>query len=207
MNWSSYFDVGILTLIFAKAFPLFMVLDPMGNVGILATVVAPFDMEQQKRILKREVLFALVAMFIFYLGGGVFLESIHVSQAAVEMTGGIIFFLVTLRLLFPEHASSKGAKPPREPFIVPIAIPLIAGPSCLATIILYSHESIKNYVAISAILLAWLATAIVVLAAPLLAKAMGKTGIKVVEQVVGLICALLAVKTFLKGLTTFLSGI
>jgi multiple antibiotic resistance protein len=194
------------SLIFAKALPLFLTLDPLGNTGIVATIIQRFDMPTQRKILRREVLIALGVMLFFYAVGAVFLAALHISQAAVEITGGIVLFIFTINLLFPNDSPIRISSGDQEPYIVPIAIPLIAGPSCLATIMLYSHESVNSFVVVGGILLAWGAAATILLLSPYIARVVGKVGLKVCEQIMGLICGMVAIKMFLRGITTFLAS-
>ena len=96
-------NTEIYTLIIAKAFTLFMVLDPIGNVGPVASLLSKYDMNTQQRILRREVLISLFAMLIFYFGGSYFLTALTISQAAVEITGGVVFMIVAVSILFPRR--------------------------------------------------------------------------------------------------------
>ena len=194
--------MAIVSLILAKALPLFFILDPFGVVGIVTTLVRPFPEIKQKQILRREVILALLIMLFFYGFGAIFLAALGISQAAIQITGGIIFFLFALNLLFPGQAPVQ-LSAHSEPFLVPIATPLIAGPSCLATIMLYSHEAIPAYIVLPAIGCAWFFAGSIVLLAPRIVKWLGETGIKVLEQIVGLICTMIAIEMVLSGIESF----
>lgn len=189
----------------AKAMPLFLMLDPIGNTGILNKIICNYSPADQKRILKRECVFALLIMLVFYGFGSIFLAALDISQAAVEITGSIILTIFAMNLLFPHTSSIKFVTDGQEPYFVPIATPIIAGPSCLATIILYSHESTNKEAVMIGILLAWCACASIIVLAPTISRIAGKTGIKVMEQFMGLLCSILAVRLFLKGVTTFIN--
>jgi multiple antibiotic resistance protein len=196
-------DAELLALIAAKAFTLFLVLDPPGNVGPIASLLAPYDYPTQQRILRREVVIALIAMFLFYLGGSYFLAALDIQQSSVEITGGIVFGFVGIGILFARKTANEARINQPEPFIVPIAVPLIAGPSCLATLILFSHESANTFAILASIVLAWIAAAGFVLLAPFLAKVLGKNGLKVGEQIIGVICVFVALQMILKGMARF----
>lgn len=191
----------LLIVIFTKAFQLFLVLDPLGNTGIIATLIAGFSKERQRYILYRELLIALAILVVFFFLGSYLLDALGVSQAAIIITGGVIFFLFSISLLFPGSSVVNLKNLDEEPFIVPIATPLIVGPSSTATVILYSHDSWLG--SMPAILLAWIATAIIVLLGPYLLFKLGKTGMHVAERLIGMICALIAVKMLIKGFTLF----
>lgn len=195
--------MAFFLLIVAKALPLFLTLDPLGNTGIVGTMMAKFEPHRQKSILRREVLIALVIMLFFYGLGAIFLNALDISQAAVELTGGFVFIMFSISLLMPRGTHEVQIK--QEPFIVPIATPLMAGPSCLATIMLYSHESVSPWLATAAIFCAWLACTPFVLLSPLIMKIAGKVGLRVLEQTMGFLCAMIAIKMFLKGLSTFVA--
>jgi multiple antibiotic resistance protein len=194
--------MALLSLILAKALPLLFILDPFGVVGIVSTIIKPFSPEIQRKILRREVFLALLIMLFFYGFGAVFLAALDISQAAVLITGGIIFFMFALNLLFPSQSPMQ-LETSSEPFLVPIATPLITGPSCLATIILYSHEEVPASVVLPAIGLAWLVAGGIILLTPWIVQRLGETGIKVLEQIVGLICAMIAIEMILSGIQNF----
>lgn len=193
----------IVTHILSLALPLFVILDAFGLVGILAPIIKPFDNKKQIQILGRETFFALIIMLFFFAFGSVFLTALDVSQATIQLTGGIIFLFFALDLLFPRESVAQ-TNSPQEPFLVPIATPLIAGPSCLATIVLYSHNTeLSSYVVLSAIFLAWLGSALIIILTPQLSKLLGETGVKVLEQIMGLICLMIAIEMILNGISSF----
>ncbi len=191
-----------VSLVLAQALPLFFILDPFAAVGIVSTLIKRFDTKKQNQILRREVFFALLIMLFFYGFGTIFLDILGVSQAAVQITGGIIFFLFALNLLFPGESPIQFDST-HEPFLVPVATPLIAGPSCLATIILYAHGATPTWVDLSAIAVAWAASGLIILLAPKIVYWIGDIGTKVLEQIVGLICAMIAIEMFLSGIERF----
>jgi len=197
---------SLLTII-TKAFELFLVLDPIGNTGIVATLISGFDKRRQRLILFREITFALLLMLSIYWSGSFLLHLINVSQAAITLTGGIIFLLFAISLLFPQSSMIDIKNLEEEPFIVPISTPLIVGPSSTATLILFSHEKEMWLLHMASILLAWLITAVLILLGPALLGRLGRTGMSAIEGFIGMICTLVAVKMLLKGLKLFLADI
>lgn len=195
--------------ILAKALQLFLVLDPLGNVGIIATLIATFPKERQHKILLRELSFAFLILVIMLFMGSYLLSALGVSQAAVTITGGIIFFLFALSLLFPGSNSVMKIKNlSEEPFIVPIATPLVVGPSSTATVILFSHDpNMSSLSSLIVVIIAWGASAIIIISGPLLLDKLGKTGSIVMERLIGMICTLIAVKMILAGLKSFLASL
>lgn len=195
----------LVSIIFTKALQLFLVLDPLGNTGVIATLISGFDKKRQKSILLRETLVALVILLLGFFFGGFFLRAVGISQAAITITGGIIFLLFAISLLFPGSPLVEIKNLTEEPFIVPIATPLVVGPTSLATVILFSHEKSEWAVSLAAVGLAWLASAIIIFLGPLLITKVGKIGMHVAERIIGMVCALVAVKMILKGLKLFLA--
>lgn len=198
---------AIIALIISKALQLFLVLDPLGNTGIIATLIGSFSKARQRAILRREILFALAILLVVYFSGTYLLLALNVSHAAVTITGGVIFLLFSISLLFPGSSVVNLKNLEEEPFLVPIATPLVVGPSSIATVILLAHDQDLWIYSLSAVLLAWLVTGIIIMLGPFLLSKVGKTGMHVAERMIGMICALIAVKMLLKGLKLFLAGI
>lgn len=194
----------MLSQILTKAVTLFFILDALGAVGMVVAIIRPFPPERQKVIVRREMLIALGIMCFFYFFGGILLETLAITQPAVQITGGIVFLFFALSLLFPKQEEEDNEKNHQEPFMVPIATPIVAGPSCLAAIMLFSHEEGSSIlITLPAVFLAWLGTAIILMSSPFILRFMGKTGIMVLERLMGLICVMLAVSMFLSGMEAF----
>jgi multiple antibiotic resistance protein len=197
-----------MTAILSKALQLFLVLDPLGNVGIIATLIACFPKERQQQILFRELIFALTILITMLFIGSYLLTALGLSQAAVTITGGIIFFLFAISLLFPGYNVVSMESLKEEPFFVPIATPLIVGPSSTATVILFSHDPTMSVISsLAVVVLAWASSATIILLGPLLLAKIGKVGTRVMERLIGMICALIAVNMVLKGLKLFLTTV
>jgi multiple antibiotic resistance protein len=197
---------ALTMLILSKALQLFLVLDPIGNTGIIASLISGFSKTRQRVILIREIMVSLVILIGAFFLGAYFLAALDISQSAITATGGIIFLLFSISLLFPDSTMVNIKNLDEEPFIVPIAMPLVVGPSSMATVILFSND--KNlWVSLGAILLAWLATGFLIFLGPALLIKVGKTGMNVVERLVGMICAMIAVKMLLKSVKLFLASI
>jgi len=196
---------AMTALILSKALQLFLVLDPIGNTGIIATLISGFSKTRQRVILIREIFVSLVILFIAFFLGSYFLTALDISQAAITATGGIIFLLFSISLLFPGSTMVNIKNLEEEPFIVPIAMPLVVGPSSMATVILFSND--KNlWISLTAIFLAWVATGILIFFGPALLLRVGKTGMHVAERLIGMICAMIAVKMLLKSAKLFLAS-
>jgi len=123
-----------MTLISA-ALLLFLVMDPLGNIPLFLTALKNVDPTRRLKVIIRELLIALLVMIIFLFSGQAFLSALHISEPVLTATGGVILFLIALKMIFPQDNSSHKATK-EEPFIVPLAIPYIASPSTLAILIL-----------------------------------------------------------------------
>lgn len=197
-------DATIWTAIFIKAFTLFLTFDPLGNVGLIATVVRRYPPQKQLQILRREVMIALLIVVIFYFFGATLLGALGISQAAVEITGGFVLILFSLTLLNPKDAPIDLTKSNQEPLIVPIALPLFTGPSSLATVMLYARQPMGTIPSLIAIFGAWACAALIISYAPYLIRLIGESGTRMAERLMGLICGIIAVKMFLTGIETFI---
>lgn len=180
-------------------------MDPIGNIPIYISVLKEIDPKRQKKIILRELLIALGIIIGFkFLGQGL-LNLIGISKDTVSMAGGIILFLISLRMIFPPDRTSKSAGVPgEEPFIVPLAIPLVAGPSVLSAVTIYSEQAPTPAVLIFSIILAWVASTIILLFSTKLKRVLGPRGIIACERLMGLILILIASQMFLDGLKLFL---
>ena len=185
---------------------LFLLMDPIGNVPIFLSVLKDISIRRHLWIILRELLIALIVIVGFYFLGDYLLKALRIKQCAVMIAGGIILFIIALRMIFPaSHLAEKhGYRKEGEPFIVPLAIPLVAGPAVLAAVILYSHEAIPTSITLTAIFLAWIASTAILLCSSVIKKFLGMKGIIALERLMGLLLTLIAVQMFLEGLQTYL---
>ncbi len=192
--------------VFEVAFPLFLIMDPIANSTASLAILRQVPPSRQRRILLRELLIALALMFVFQFLGQRLLDLLDIQQSTLRLAGGFILFIISLKLIFPEE---RGSLEPytRDPFIVPIATPFIAGPSLLAAIMLYAHRDLGPYVLFLAILLAWVATMAIMLLATKLTELLGERGGRAAERLMGLILILLAVKMLEEGVRMFIQSL
>jgi multiple antibiotic resistance protein len=173
-------------------------MDSIGNVPIFIAVLKELKPSRQRHVIFRELILALVIIVVFYFIGGPLLDFLTISQEAVLIAGGIILFMIAFKMIFPQPKSNHWAQD-REPFLVPLAVPLVAGPAVLSAVMIYSHEDISAWVAISAIFAAWVLSTIILLSSTFLRKILGEKGIKACEKLMGLILVMIAVQMFLNG--------
>lgn len=115
---------------------LFLVMDPLGNVPLFLSILKTVSPERRRTVLRREIGFAYLVLITFLLIGKYLLRFLSLEQQAVSIAGGIVLFLISLRMIFPGKGGLDGPSLEGEPFVVPLAIPLLAGPSTLATVLL-----------------------------------------------------------------------
>lgn len=185
---------------------LFLIMDPVGNISSFNSQLLEIPAAKRKRAMVREMLIALAAMVIFnYIGEFIFYV-LNVSETTVRITIGVILFLVAIKILFPSIDSFRANLPKGEPFITPLAIPLIAGPSLLATIMLFAHLEPSQPYMLGAILIAWLAAFGILYAGPWLQRVLGNSGLTACERLMGMVLALLAIQRFLEGIKQFVKS-
>src|SRR5690606_24243698 len=144
----------------AAALLLFFILDPLGNIPVFLSVLKDLPPARQRKVLARELLIALVVLMLFLWGGQYALNVMHLRQESVSIAGGIVLFLIGLRMIFPTADGVMGEVPGGEPFIVPLAVPMISGPSGMAAVMLLgSQEPGRMGDWMLALVLAWGATA------------------------------------------------
>lgn len=193
-------------LIASTTFSLFILLNPIGNVPLYLTNLKGIDPKRQRIIILREKLIALATICLFTLAGQAFLNFLNIDQHTLQIAGGIILFLLALKMIFPVAGDPAISNQQNEPFIVPLAIPLVAGPGTLTAVILYSAQVTTLAPLFLAILLAWTASLAILLSSFFLTKILGNRGITACERLMGLILTLIAVQMFLNGAHLFFNG-
>ena len=188
----------------SAAILLFLVMDPLGNVPLFVTALERVAPERRTRVLVRELVIALVALLAFLFFGRAVVGLLGIREESISIAGGIVLFLISLRMLFPAPGGAAEG-PAGEPFVVPLAIPLVAGPSALATLLLLAgQEGARPALLAGALVAAWVASAAILLASPLLHRALGERGLVAFERLMGLLLVALAVQMFLDGVAIYL---
>jgi multiple antibiotic resistance protein len=186
--------------IMSAAVLLFFLMDPIGNIPVLLSVLKDIEPKRQRFIIAREVSIALVILIIFLFAGKPLLNFLHLQQEAVTISGGIILLIIGLRMIFPKPEGIMGANPDGEPFLVPIAIPLIAGPSVLAMLILMTQSNPGNMINwLLSLVIAWACSSVILLLAPVLIKILKIRGLTALERLMGMILVMMAVQMLING--------
>jgi multiple antibiotic resistance protein len=189
----------------SAALLLFLILDPLGNIPVFLGLLKPLPARRRRIVLARELLIALGVLFAFLWGGQYVLEAMHLRQESVSIAGGIVLFLIGLKMIFPSAEGMFGEVPDGEPFIVPMAIPLVAGPSGMAAVMLLAAQEPGRMADWSlALTLAWLGTAVLLFSATYLYKILGMRVLVAVERLMGMLLVAISVQMLLDGVAAYL---
>ncbi len=194
-----------MTQDFLQTFILLMlVTDPFGNVPIFASALATVPPKRRPKIVVCACLIAFVVLPVFMFFGSHFLKALSLSEASLRIAGSVILMLIAIRMVFPHPDGVLGKQEGGEPFIVPLTIPALAGPSALATVLLFSRDTtgevLVHMAALAAVVVVWLA---VFLGAERLQKVLGPQVMTAFERLMGLILAAMAVEMLLGGVREF----
>ncbi|WP_263831342.1 MarC family protein [Salinibacter sp.] len=189
--------------IFSAALLLFLVMDPFGNVPVFLSVLRPVKQERRRWVIARELLIALGFLVVFLVGGQYLLAAIGISESSVTVAGGIILFLIALRMVFPSPGGvfAEDAEQARD---APLLVPLVAGPSALASVLFIMSKDPTRWLEwLAALVGAWAATGVVLLLAPNLSRLLGDRGLVATERLMGMVLTAIASKMVLGGVAEF----
>jgi multiple antibiotic resistance protein len=191
--------------VFSAIVTLFLVMDPLGNVPLFLSVLKTVPPERRQRVLLRELGFAYVVLVAFLLMGNALLRFLGLEQEAVSIAGGIVLFLIALRMIFPDHGTLTDGAPEGEPFVVPLAIPLIAGPSTLATLLLLDRAVPSSTMTLLLVVTtAWAIGGVILLSSTFLYRVLGQRGLVAMERLMGMLLVMVAVQMLMNGVSAFL---
>ena len=191
----------------SAALLLFLILDPLGNIPVFLSILRRLPPRRQRIVIARELLIALGVLMLFLWGGQYVLEAMHLRQESVAIAGGIVLFLIGLRMIFPPPEGLMGELPEGEPFIVPLAIPMAAGPSGMAAVMLMGSQDPGRMGDWSlALMIAWGATAAILFSATYLYRWLGTRVLIAIERLMGMLLVALSVQMLLDGVGTYLAG-
>lgn len=187
---------------------LVIIMDPIGLAPVIPGILAGFSPKQKIRILIREQVFALIILLVFLVFGNMLLKFLNLDQATLNISGGVLLFMVAIGMVFPGLSlmSPQHEGKLQDPFIVPIAVPLIAGPSAIAVILLYSGKlntpSGQLFLA-GAVVTAWFISSVTLLLSQYIIKFLGNRGAVALERLMGMLLILISVQMFLNGLKSY----
>lgn len=195
-------ETGILS----AAITLFLIMDPLGNIPVFLSILKNVEPKRRTFILIRESIIALIIMILFLFTGQYILSFLGLKQESISIAGGIILFLIALKMIFPHEHTVAENQTEEEPFIVPLAIPMIAGPSVLATLLLLVKSNPNRlFDWFLAVIIAWVISALILLCSPFVQKILKDRGLIAVERLMGMILVALSVQMFLNGVAAYLN--
>lgn len=195
MDWNEIAPVSVT---------LFLIMDPIGNVPAFNAVLSNLAPERRTRVVVRELILALVILLGFLFTGNVILAFLGLTQPSLNIAGGLLLFIISLRMIFPgrDRTVDPGGE---DPFLVPLAVPLVAGPSTIAVLLLLSStRSAEILQWVIALLLAWVGNIVLLVWAPFFLKIIGTRGARALERLMGMVLVILATQMLLNGIRDFI---
>ncbi len=199
MNWTEITPVALT---------LFLIMDPIGNVPVFNALLGDMESRSRFRVVGRELLIALFILLIFLFSGNLLLQYFGLSHSSLNITGGVLLFIISLRMIFPAGNQIEELSQKESPFIVPLAMPMIAGPSTIVVLLLLTSSQPQLLTEwLIALILAWAATSLILLASPYLLLLIGRQGSRALERMMGMILVILAIQMLLDGIRDFIESL
>ena len=197
-----------MKLFISTVFTLTLVMDPLGNIPLFMATLKGVPEERRRAVIIRELFIALGIMAFFLLFGKYMVSALALDLTAMSVAGGIVLFLIAMQMIFPTSHSHFADGPEGEPFIVPLAIPLIAGPSTLTTILLFSLQDPGRLGMWTGVIgVAWLINALILAGlSGWLSRLLGARGLLAMEKLMGMILVTISVQMIMNGLKKFIGG-
>ncbi len=191
--------------IFSAAMLLFIVMDPFGNIPLFMTAMSHVKPERYRRVIVRELLIALGVLLAFLFLGRYLLQLLQISETALTAAGGTVLLLIAIKMIFPRSGGLSEDTPDGEPFIVPLAIPYVAGPSAMASVLLImTREPVRWPEWLGAVVLAWLVSGIIICASGPLVRLLGKKALTAIERLMGMVLVAVAIQMLMSGVAQFM---
>jgi len=188
--------------IISTAILIFFILDPFGNIPLLLSLLKNIDKKRHFSIIVREVIIGLIILIIFLFFGESILNIFHLQTASITIAGGIIFFIISIKMIFPtENGNIFASAKDDEPLIVPIAMPMIAGPAALATILVLAKTNNQHISKLFiSVILAWFISSLIMLFSTKLYNILKDRGLTALERLMGMLLLIMSVQMFVDGI-------
>ena len=199
-----------MELISSYIVTLILVMDPFGNIPLFITALKRVPQERRTKVLLRELFIALFIMMIFLFGGAKMLSWLGIAKYSLGISGGIVLFIMSIKLVFNSVIDEQAQINQRdeEPFLVPLAIPLIAGPASLSMLmILSAGDPEKVWSLFTAVIIASVLNGIVLLLSFPISNILGRRGIIALERLTGLVMVLISVNMMMGGISEFVKSL
>lgn len=180
---------------------LFLVIDPIGNIPLFLGALKNVDPDEHKRIIIRELCIGFSILLIFLLFGRYILLLLQISETALSIAGGIILFMIAIKMIFSGSEKIFEGNSESEPFIVPLAVPLIAGPSAMAMVmLLVARDPSRSFVWLLSLVFAWIISSIILFFSSYVNKILGKRALIALERLMGMLLTTIAVEMLITGI-------
>ena len=191
--------------LFSAVVTLFLIMDPIGNIPLFLSILKTVPPERRRLVLLREIVLAYGVLLVFFFAGNYLLKFLGLEQESISIAGGIVLFLIALRMIFPAEASMT-TEVEGEPFLVPLAIPLIAGPSTLAALLLLQRSAPGQTVSLFlAVTIAWAISGAILFSSTFFYRILRERGLIALERLMGMLLVMVAVQMLLNGIKAFLA--
>lgn len=185
---------------------LFLIMDPLGNIPMFLAALKPVRPDRRRTVLLREIAIAYVVLLACLFLGNYALKILGLEQETISIAGGIVLFLIALRMIFPDEGARAPDMPEGEPFIVPLAVPLFAGPSTLAALLLLQRSSPGDTGwLLLAVTIAWGVSGAILLSSTFFYRVLRERGLIAMERLMGMLLVMIAVQMFMNGVRAFLA--
>lgn len=187
---------------------LFLIMDPLGNLPIYMSVLKSIEAKRRTWVIFRELCIALIILFVFLFSGQSLLNFLQVEQETVSIAGGIILFIIAIKMIFPKPGGIMNLPEGEEPLIVPLAVPMIAGPSTMAVLILLANQQPDKMIEWSiALFLAWGSSALILMLSVPIHRLLTDKGLRAVERLMGMILIMVAIQMLLNGMADYIKHV
>ncbi|WP_372524924.1 MarC family protein [Piscinibacter sp.] len=186
---------------------LLLVLDPLGSLPVFIPIMRSVPPKRRRLVAVREVGIAFGVLFAFMFFGDAFLRVMRLSERSLEVAGGVILLMVAIRMIFSQEGGVYGTPEGKEPLIFPLAVPLLAGPSAMATVLLLASSQPGRMVEwIAALAGAMVVSGAVLMLCDRIRKLLGDSVVSALEKLMGLVLTAIAVEMILAGLKRYFFG-
>lgn len=184
---------------------LALVMDGFGNIPLFIAALKKVAPERRKIVLFRELGIALLIMVAFLFMGKWFLKAFGIHEYSLSIAGGIILFIISVKLVFGGEEETKSDPKEDEPFVVPLAIPLVAGPAALSMVMITAAQQSNKFITLGAVIVASLINSAILMASFPISNLLGKRGLTAIERLTGMILILMSVDMVMGGISTFIN--
>jgi len=187
--------------VLAAIFLLIIIMDPIGNVPVFLSILKNIPLERRKKIIIRELIIAFAILLFFMFVGRFLLQLLQIEQSSLGIAGGIILFIIAIRMIFPGTKPMFTHNEESEPLVVPLAIPMLAGPSAIAAVILFMAQEPSRWIEwIFVVFVASLISGIILLSSEALGSKLGNRALTAIERLMGIFLIMVSVDFVLDGI-------